>query len=159
MRKPALSLLVVIALASGSCERPPQIDRIYLRRSGDASLDITVEGNGHGSFQRNAPHGRSGTFSISPQQFARLVQRAEPFRRQAVPVTDKSLQELFNRQCPKDVPFTYDAGAIYMEWLGPGRDEYYSADLGCDAEKNIARDKELLGILDSLPIPPFAPLT
>ena len=149
----ALALL----LASG-CGRPSavaQVERVELRLSGYFATDISVNSRGEGRFHLSYPYpkGRSGSFSISPQQFSQLVDSLTPFQRQAVPFSDKSAQEFAESSCPEGLPFTTDAGALWVHWIGPKLDGHYLADFGCDAERHAARNRQLLSIVESLPVP------
>ena len=99
------------------------------------------------------PGGTSGSFSIQPQQFASIVQRLEPFRKQAVPVTEKSLAEIVRGEaCPDGTPFMTDAGGVWVRWIGPSYDKHYLADFGCDPDRKAARNKALLMIVESFPV-------
>ena len=127
-----------------------------MRRSGWTALDISVNKRGDGQYRLSwpLPNGTSGSFSIKPEQVASIVQRLEPYRKEAVPVTEKSMAEFVEgKPCPPDKPFTTDAGGVWVHWIGPGYNEHYLADLGCDAERNAARNKALLTILESFPVP------
>lgn len=146
----------VLAIGCSDHEPVPEVNRVELRVSGDSSVDIEVNSRGEGKYHLSHPFpdGRSGTFSIPQQQFASLVERLQPFRTEAVPFTEKSAREFILAGCPKGVPFTYDVGAVWVRWIGSTSDQHYLADLGCDAERNAARNKELLDIVESLPVPP-----
>ena len=154
MRTALFPLLLAFAVGSSGCERAPKVDRVEMRLSGWSGVDIAVDSQGKGEYRlSDYPHQKGGSFSITPEQFNRLVQRIEPFRRQAVPFTDKSAREFIDQKCPKGVPFTTDAGAVWLHWVGPSSDQHYLADLGCDADRNAVRNKELLSIVKSLPVP------
>ncbi|HYI40861.1 MAG TPA: hypothetical protein VE053_11140 [Allosphingosinicella sp.] len=153
MRVAAAALL--LGLAAGCDASPPPIDRIEIRVSGESAVDIAVDGGGEGSFRLSEPFpgGRSGTFSVTPEQFQRLRERLERYRRQAVPTTDESAREFVERTCPRDVPFVTDAGGVYVRWIGSTSDQHFLADLGCDRERRKWRNQDLLGIVRSLPVP------
>ena len=154
MRTALASLHIALAVACSGCERASKIDPVEMRLSGWTAVDIAVNGRGEGEYHlSDYPHKRSGSFSITPQQFARLVERFEPFRRNAVPFNDQSAQEFIELKCPKGVQYVTDSGAMWIRWTGPGSDQHYIADLGCDADRNAARNKELLSIAKSLPVP------
>lgn len=155
MRTTLVTCLAMFMVGCSGPERAPQLDRVELRVSGWSAVDVEVTSRGEGKYHLSAPspNGRSGSFSIQPQQFAALVERLEPFRRQAVPLTDNSARELIDRTCPEGVPFVTDAGAVWVHWVGPGFDEHYIADLGCDAERHAARNNELIKLVKSLPVP------
>jgi hypothetical protein len=154
MRTAFFPLLLALAVGSSGCERAIKVDRVEMRLSGWSGVDIAVDSRGNGEYRlSDYPHKKSGSFSIKPEQFAQLVQRIEPFRRQAVPFSDESAREFIEQKCPRGVPFTTDAGAVWLHWVGPNSDQHYLADLGCDANRNAARNKELLSIVKSLPVP------
>ena len=147
--------LAFLTVGCSDPEPAPTIDRIELRVSGWSAVDVEVNSRGEGKYHLShpLPNGRGGSFSVQPQQFTALIERLQPFQRQAVPVTDKSTREFIDRTCPKGVPFVTDAGAVWVHWIGPGFDQHYLADLGCDARRNTARNKALLDVVKSLPVP------
>ncbi|MEO7177755.1 MAG: hypothetical protein ABIW83_02830 [Allosphingosinicella sp.] len=126
-----------------------------------AALLLTLAGcnarDGAGRFQLAHPSakGKSGTFSITPQQFQRLRERLEPYRRQAVPVTERSADGLIGPACPRNAPFATDSGSgsVPVRWTGPGVDQHLAADLGCDYIRHASRNEDLLGVVQSLPLP------
>lgn len=150
--------LLSLVFASG-CSRPepaPTIDRVEMRLSGWTALDVSVNAKGEGEYHlaRPFPEGTRGLLSIPPQQFAKVVQRLEPFRRDAVPMTEKSLaQYVEGKACPRGAPLTTDAGAVWVHWMGPSYNGHYLVDLGCDAGRHAARNKKLLAIVGSFPVP------
>ncbi|MFL6858071.1 MAG: hypothetical protein ACJ8EB_09215 [Allosphingosinicella sp.] len=149
------TFLTFVALGCSAPQPSPEVDRIELRLSGWSAVEVEVNKRGEGKYHLSEPppHGKDGSFSLQPRQFALLVARLRPFQRQAVPLTARSAQELIDRTCPQGVPFVTDAGAVWVHWTGPGLDRHYLADLGCDAKRNAARNKELLDALKSLPVP------
>jgi hypothetical protein len=151
----ASALLLGLTGCSDRSPPPAAVDRIEIRLSGWTSVEINVDGRGAGGFRLSHPfpEGRSGDFSVTPQQFHRLRDRLEPYRAQAVPVTTASAQEFIERTCPRDVPFATDSGAFYIRWTGPGVDRHFLADLGCDHVRQASRNKDLLGLVESLPVP------
>lgn len=152
-----LKLVPILALLAVGCSKSPStINRLEMRLSGRSALDVSIsrDGKGRYHYDRPLPQGVGGTFAIQPQQFSTLIKSLEPFRAQAVPVTEKSLQEFtFGPPCPAGVPYITDAGAVWIHWEGAGYNEHYLADLSCDPERNAARNKVLLGIMSGLPIP------
>lgn len=150
-------LLLFLAHLLASCSgSPPSVEQIDLRVSGEAPLDITLSKGGAGTyhFRYPMPNERNGQFSISSQQFAALVDQLRPFQQRAVPVTEASMNDFMFNTCPKGVPYVTHAGAIYVRWTGPELDQHYLAELGCDAERNAARNQELHRIVESvLPVP------
>lgn len=143
-----------LCFTTGCDDSPPPPDRVEIRLSGWSAADIEVDRAGRGSYRLDrGRHGNRGTFSLSPPQLEQLLRRLEPYRRQAVPPTEESMAEFIIRDCPRDVPFVTDSGAVYIRWIGPGSDLHFLADLGCDHERQASRNKDLLGIVYGLPVP------
>jgi hypothetical protein len=155
MRTALASFLLALAFGCSTSEHMPKVERIEMRLSGWSAVDVEVNSQGQGRYHlsKRTPNGASGSFSIPPRQFASLVERLRPFQQQAVPFTDESARGFIDMACPKGMPFTTDQGAVWVHWIGPNSDQHYLADLGCDAERNGARNEKLLGIMRSLPIP------
>jgi hypothetical protein len=150
--------LAALALTLAGCEGdagPQAIDRIEIRFSGRLTEDVIIERGGRSHFELNRPlpDGKTGFFRVTPAQFDEARRRLEPFRRHAVPVTAETSQAILRQICPAGVPFVYDAGAVYVRWAGPGVDQHYLADLGCDRERQAGRNRDLIAILNSLPVP------
>jgi hypothetical protein len=154
MRIALASLAFLLASGCGD-PRPAEVDRIEIRRSGWSAVDIALDRAGSGRFRLGEPPpgGKSGYFSVTPEQFARLRERLEPFRRQSVPLSEESIRRFIDEGCPEGVPFVTDAGAVYIRWIGPGSDRHFLADLGCDHERNARRNRELLDAVRRLPVP------
>lgn len=77
-----------------------------MRLSGWTGVDIVVDSRGKGEYRlSDYPHQKSGSFSITPEKFGQLVQRIEPFRRQAVPFTEKSARQFIDQKWPKGRAF------------------------------------------------------
>jgi hypothetical protein len=153
-----MMLVIYLASISSGCIEPkaaPQVDRVELRISGWSAVDILVNRRGQGRYHLSdpLPTGMDGSFSVRPEQFAGLLERLKPFQKHALPLTDKSAQDFVDGRCPEGMPFVTDAGAIWVRWTGPNLDEHVLADLGCDAERNAFRNKELLETVKSLPVP------
>jgi hypothetical protein len=89
---------------------------------------------------------------MDPSGFQRLMTSIMPFRAEAGPA-EQTVKRFLDTACPKDVPFVTDHGSISVRWIGKGLDEIYIADLGCDYIRNTSRNKSLLAILNSLPVP------
>jgi hypothetical protein len=139
-----------------SASPPSPVNRIEMSLSGWSGMYVTVNKSGDGKYDGETINGKrtSGKFVISPEQFGRLVDRLEPFRREALPFTQKSASQLLLRKCPKGLPFTTDQGFFWVRWIGQATDQQYFADLGCDADRNARRNTELRSLVNSLPVPP-----
>ena len=151
-----VAILPAVVLGCSGSKPTPTIERVEIRRSGWTALDVSVNKRGEGQYHlgRPLPGGTSGSFSIQPQEFASILQRLESFRNLAVPVTEESLAEFVQgKPCPQGTPFVTDAGGVWVRWLGPSYDEHYLADFGCDPERNAARNKALLTMVESFPVP------
>jgi hypothetical protein len=146
----------LLCVISGCTDAPPPVvDRIELRLSGWSAVDITVSRQGASSYHLSdpPPAGKGGIFSLTPQQFENLLRRLEPYRKTAVSFTDASAEKFVLSECPRGVPFVTDQGAFYVRWIGRTSDQHYLADLGCDSTRLEARNKDLLAIAQSLPVP------
>jgi hypothetical protein len=151
-RLAALTLLLLVGCRGP--EPATQVDRVEMRLSGMFSTDVAVNRRGQGQYRLSGRGKQSnGTFSISPRSFSRLLARLEPFRKEAVPYTEKSALEMITRSCPKGVSFVTDSGSIWVRWIGPSADFHYMADLGCDTKRNARRNDELRDVFKSLPLP------
>lgn len=150
-----LLALLLLSLAGCGDSRAPVIENIEIRVSGWSAVDISLNRNGKGKYHLSEPRpeGKGGSFSISPQQFDQIQRRLESFRQTAVPFSDQSARKFALYECPEGIPFATDAGGVYIHWAGPKSDQHYLADLGWDPETNAARNKELLAIVESLPVP------
>ncbi len=124
-----------------------------MRKSGESSLDVEVNSQGEGRYKlSDFPNGQTGTFLLTKPQFAALLKRLERFQREAEPFNFKSVKRIFERTCPKGVPTVTDAGGFWIHWQGPNYNRHYFADFECDFERNSVRNRELLNILQSLPV-------
>ena len=153
--RPAMAL-VLIAFTGSCAERqaPLRVDRIEMRQSGGSSVDVQINRRGEGKFQRSLyPREREGSFSISPRQFAALVERLQPFQKQAVPMSDQSVRKILDFRCPKGLPEVTEAGGFWIRWVGPKFDIHFSADFECDYKRNRVRNDQLRSILEDLSIP------
>lgn len=155
MRIGSASLLLALLFGCTASERTKPVERIELRLSGWSGLDVEVNRQGEGRYRLSEPFpdGRTGAFQITAQQFTGLVDRLAEYRRRAVPMTDQSAREFMKRRCPDRTHFVTDRGAVWVRWSGPNTDKHYMADLGCDPERNAARNENLISILRSLPVP------
>ena len=68
-------------------------------------------------------------------------------------MSDDSVARMIEFRCPEGVPEITDAGGFWVHWVGPGYDRHYSADFGCDHERNRTRNDELRSVLQALPLP------
>lgn len=135
---------------------PPQadeIERIEIRQSGWSAIDIELNEEGEGRYHSSQSE-RSDSISITPKQFEQLIDRLEPYRREAVSFTEESAGEMaMGYGCPDGVPYVTDAGAIWIHWIGPNIDQHFLAELGCDYERYSERNDTLREVILSLPIP------
>jgi len=150
----AILILILIASCRGP-ERAPNVQHIEMKLSGDSAVVVEVNSRGEGRYQVSEPFptGRSGTFLLSPQQFAALVERLRPFERTSVPLTDQSIREILEFKCAEGLPHVTDAGGFWIRWTGQEYDRHYAADFGCDHERNRDRNDHLRGIIGGLPVP------
>ena len=150
-----LAAMLLLGLTGCSGSQPLPVDQFQLRISGPFTMDIDLERDGDGRFRITnifSPNTR-GTFSLTPEEFERFSQRVEPFREQALPFTEENMRQERLDKCPEGRPLVLHRGAIYIRWTNSNSDEYYIAYLGCDPERNAARNRELLSALKSLPVP------
>lgn len=155
MRIAAASLLLTILVASAAPTGAQPVERIELRRSGWTSLDIEVNRQGESRYDDFDPDlgRRRGSFSLNAQQFDNLLARLAVYRRESVPMSDESMRALRQQTCPVGAAFVTDMGGIWVHWIGPGTDEHYFAELGCDPDRNARRNADLHSILQGLPVP------
>lgn len=155
MRIASAPLLLAFIIGCTGPERAPPVERLELRLSGWSAMDVEVNRQGEGRYRLSepVPDGRTGAFRISARQFAVLVERLAVYRRQAVPMSDGSARAFNEQRCPEGAHFVTDQGAVWIRWRGPDADEHYMADLGCDPERNAARNQDLIGIIRTLPVP------
>jgi hypothetical protein len=147
------SLILLVTPGCNGAEPLPKVDRIEMRESGWSAVDVEIDGRGLGRYElSNFPRKQAGSFSLTPQQRVVLLKRLEPFQRQAEPLTADTIKRVLDARCPKGVPSVTDAGGFWVHWMGPNYDRHYSADFGCDYERNRARNDELRAILRSLPV-------
>jgi hypothetical protein len=150
------TVIVAIACASGCSEDAvPEFKRVELRRSGWLAEDVTINAAGIVEYHISdpVPPGRSGTFALSREEFRSFLERLEPYRAQAESYSEASAMRLVRGRCPENVPFTYDAGAMYIRWIGPSKDEHFLMEFGCDAGRHAKRNKRMQHVFESLPLP------
>jgi len=148
----SLALVLITSCAPESDDE--KIERLEIRLSGWSSLDIVIDEEGNGAYRDSEPHpdGTSGRFELDEAELTELLARLRPYRDQSVPVSDENALEFIDRTCPEGVPLTFDAGAFYARWLTTKADTHYFADFGCDHERLLERNRELLDIVNGLPI-------
>lgn len=153
MRFQVACLILLLTLSCKAAEPLPKVDRIEMRLSGWSAVDVEIDSRGVGRYElSDFPKKQAGSFTLTPQQHAALLKRLEPFQREASPLTDKSIKRALEARCPEGVPSVTDAGGFWVHWVGPDYDRHYSADLGCDYQRNSSRNDDLRAILRSLPI-------
>lgn len=155
MRLALASLLLAFGAGPGLAQPGAGIDEIELRLFGANGVDIEINRQGEGRYAINRPDSTepSRALSVSPAEFDRLRERLRPFRAQAVPMSDESIERFIERACPQGVPFIEYRGAIWIRWSGPAVDEHVQADLGCDPDRHAERNRALLEIVRTLPLP------
>jgi hypothetical protein len=121
---------------------------------GATGLDVRITSQGKGSYLygMSNPSQKRTTFDIGSTGFKRLISSVAPFRIHAGPIK-QTVERFYNNACSEGVPFVTDQGLISVRWTGKGFDQIYIADLGCDYDRNAARNKKLFAILNSLPVP------
>ena len=154
LRLTAILLLSLLA----ACTKPPTtIDSIDIRLSGKRGVFITLnrEQGGQIALDASAENSAPSSFALPPDRFDAIADQLEQFRQEATPSTDESVAALnLNANCPASAPYVTDSGAIWIRWRGPAMSEHYLAELGCDPDRNRARNAELQAIIGQLPIPP-----
>jgi hypothetical protein len=118
-------------------------------------MDISVNSQGQGQYWiRDLSTEQRGEFQLSPQQFQRVVKRLRPFQQQAMPFNQETQRKILDAGCSNGAPpLVYDAGDVWVHWVGPSSSTHYYADLGCDDQLKGARNEELIAVVESLPIP------
>lgn len=126
-----------------------------MRHSGWSSLDVVIDAEGNGSYKDSEPYpdGTTGRFKLSRAAMIKLHEQLRPYRNQAVPFSEESAMGFIERTCPKGVPYVTDAGAFYARWITATDDIHYVADFGCDHKRWADRNRELLQVVEDLPIP------
>jgi hypothetical protein len=155
MRIVVATLLLILVDSCRGPERAPNIERIEMKLSGWSAVEVEINSRGEGRYQLShpAPSARSGAFSLSPQQFAALVERLRPFQLQSVRLTEESVAEILEFRCPPGRPNVTDAGGFWIRWTSREYDHHYAADFGCDRERHRARNDRLRAVMESLPVP------
>lgn len=155
MRVLFASFLLLIATSCAPDGNGETVERLEMRLSGWSSLDIVIDAQGNGAYEDSEPYpdGKTGRFKLTQSELLELLAKLEPYRAQAVPFSEESAMGFIKRTCPKGVPKVTDAGAFYSRWLTANHDIHYLADFGCDPERLADRNRELLQVVEGLPIP------
>jgi hypothetical protein len=160
MRTFRLITLMLAAVANPSCDRiersADQSTSVWYSHSGCygscPNFEIHVDRAGHASFEGHAYTATKGKrqFSVTPQQFQAFRKAVGGAKRLAKPFDKaKNIYDQINADliCPPNASYHTDDTGIFIMWSGPGGEVYYSADYGCDADRN----KKLYDTLDSAP--------
>jgi hypothetical protein len=115
-------------------------------------LEITIDGQGRGRYLKRLA-GERGEFALTSEQFAKLIQRLEVFRRSGETIAAAKMRENGLNSFRCDEPYGTDQGGITFHWSGASLDQFYAVDYGCAPDKHAARNRELGAILSSLPVP------
>ena len=151
MRSAPVALLFV--LVAGCRAQPSEVDQIEIRLTGATDLDVTVNRQGKGHYDDRRPMGESGSFSITRAQYMHLLDRLQPYRRLAAPVTAKGRPESIDMTCAKGTPVLPGTDTISVHWTGNHLDEFYGVNLVCDWKRKAVDNDGLFAALRSLPIP------
>ncbi len=147
---------ILLLLALAACAKPPAtIDTLEIRLSGKRGVLITLnrEQGGQIALDASSKGTPPSRFTLPPERFDAIVRQLEPFREDATPATDESVAALNeNGNCPFFAPYSTDQGSIWVKWSGQNVSEHYLAELGCDPDRNRARNAELQAIIGQLPI-------
>lgn len=155
MRAFFASFVLLIASSCVPGSRNEKIERLEMRLSGWSSLDIMIneEGNGTYSDSEPFPDGATGRFKLDRDELAEVLASLQPYREQSEPFSNKSATEFMERTCPEGVPSVTDAGAFYVRWHTANSETHYLADFGCDYERYADRNRNIIKLVKSLPIP------
>lgn len=155
MRALFASFVLLIASSCVPDSGNEKIERLEMRLSGWSSLDIVIDEEGNGTYRDSEPFpdGATGSFKLDQDELAEVLASLQLYREQSVPFSDESAMEFIERTCPEDVPSVTDAGAFYARWFTANSDTHYMADFGCDHERHADRNRDILKLVNSLPIP------
>ncbi|NML05947.1 hypothetical protein [Sphingomonas sp. G-3-2-10] len=158
MRSVLIFLLCLTACGRPAPDPPSRIDSIEILASG---LLVNVNSDGTGRYEviddgatLPAP---PAAFRITPAEFGRLLNRLARLRQKSGE-THPTAQDFINTNCPQGRPYVTDQGTISVRWRGPNLERLYIADLGCDPERNADDNRQMIGALESLPVPARRPL-
>jgi hypothetical protein len=155
MRALLASFVMLIAASCAPDSSGETIERLEMRRSGWSSLDVVIDAEGNGTYEYSEPHpdGTKGRFKLTRAELLELLEKLQPYRKQATPFSEERAMGFIEQVCPKGVPEVTDAGAFYARWLTANDDVHYLADFGCDHKRLADRNRELRKIVEGLPIP------
>lgn len=156
MRALFASSALLIATSCAPESSVEKIERLEMRLSGWSSLDVVIDAEGNGTYEDSEPHpdGTTGRFRLTRSELLELLAKLQSHQKQAVTFSDESAMRFIEQTCPIGVPEVTDAGAFYVRWLTANHDIHYLADFGCDHERLADRNRELLKVVEGLPIPP-----
>lgn len=147
--------MLLLASSCAPNSNDDKIERLELRLSGWTSLDIVIDGEGNGTYRDSepSPNGTTGRFKLNQEKLTEILTTLQHFRERSVPFSDESAMRLIERTCPEGVPSVTDHGAFYVRWFAANSDTHYMADLGCDYKRYADRNRDILELVQSLPIP------
>lgn len=147
-------LIVSICLLSQSCEGFSSRQVVETVELGSTFERVIVNSAGEGRFfvDERTKTQRTGSFKLPPGGFVRLIDQLEAYRSEAKP-TKQAIEIFLNNSCPSGTPQVTDQGTLFIRWKGPRYDRALFADLGCDYRRHERRNREVLGILQALPLP------
>lgn len=150
MRSKIVSMVTLLAAACGA-PSPPTFRAVEIFAPG---LEITIDRQGNGRFLKRSfrTNASSGRFSLKSNQYEALVRRMEVCRKSNDAMKKEEFYRVFMR-APRCKVYVTDQGGITFHWTGPGIDQFYKVDYGCDFEQNARRNSDLRAILSSLPVP------
>ena len=155
MRALLASFVLLIATSCAPDSSDETIERLEMRLYGWSSLDVVIDAEGNGTYKDSEPYpdGTTGRFKLTRAELLELHAKLKPYRNQAVPFSEESAMGFIEQTCPKGLPTVTDRGGFYARWLIANYYIHYAADFGCDHERLANRNRELLKIVEGLPIP------
>jgi hypothetical protein len=141
--------LVGVIFSGINCDRSApteQPDSIWYSHQGCygscPAFDIRVSRDTHGTFEGRSYTAVKGQrqLSVTPEQFAAFVRALDSARRLAKPFDrNENIYEQINADfsCPPTVPFHTDDSGVFIVWWARSGNVYYSADFGCERNKNV----------------------
>ncbi|WP_230293048.1 hypothetical protein [Croceicoccus sp. Ery5] len=155
MRALFASFVLLVASSCMPDTGNEKIERLEMRLSGWSSLDIVIDEEGNGTYRDSEPFpdGATGHFKLDQDELTKVLASLQLYRELSVPFSDESAMEFIERTCPKGVPSVTDAGAFYARWHTATSDTHYLADFGCDYERYADRNRDIIKLVKTLPIP------